>query len=188
MVQEEEARRQDEPGEAADDAAVTAETADPADALDALRAEADAQRELALRTAAELENVRRRAERDVENAHRYGVERFAKELLAVKDSMEMGLRSAAEGGEVAAGVGEGFAATLKLLSQCFEKYGIAEVDPVGQPFDPEWHEAMAMQPSEEAAANTVLMVVQKGYRLHERLLRPARVIVSRGADDSTGSP
>ncbi len=188
MVQEEEARREDEPAEVAQDAAVTDEASETAEALEAARAEAEAQRELALRAAAELENVRRRAERDVENAHRYGVERFARELLAVKDSMEMGLQSAAEGGEGAAGVAEGFAATLKLLTQCFEKHGIAEVDPVGQPFDPELHEAMAMQPSDEAAANTVLMVVQKGYRLHERLLRPARVIVSRGADDAQGSP
>ena len=150
-------------------------------ALAAAQAEAEAERERALRVAAELENVRRRAERDVENAHRYGVERFARELLGVKDSLEMGLKSANEAGDAAAVV-DGLMATLKLLGQCFEKHGIEEIDPAGDAFDPEAHEAMATQPSDEVPANSVLMVVQKGYRLHERLLRPARVIVARAPD------
>jgi len=200
MIQEKEARREDEPGQAseASEGATVGELLTPdggegsdsdvATALDAARAEAESQRELALRTAAELENVRRRAERDVGNAHRYGIERFARELLPVKDSMEMGLKSTGEGetGEAADGpdaVSEGFRATLKLLDQCFAKYGIEEVDPVGDAFDPELHEAMAMQPSAEVEANSVLMVVQKGYRLHDRLLRPARVIVARAVDE-----
>lgn len=150
---------------------------DPADALEAARTEAEGQRERALRAVAELENVRRRAERDVEKAHRYGVERFARELLAVKDSLELGLQTARDGDDDA--VREGLTATIKLLGQCFEKFGIEEIDPEGDPFDPEAHEAMATQPSAEAAPDTVLMVIQKGYRLHERLLRPARVIVAR---------
>jgi molecular chaperone GrpE len=150
---------------------------DPAAALEAARTEAEGQRERALRAVAELENVRRRAERDVEKAHRYGVERFARELLAVKDSLELGLQTARDGDDDA--VREGLTATVKLLGQCFEKFGIEEIDPVGDPFDPEAHEAMATQPSAEAAPDTVLMVIQKGYRLHERLLRPARVIVAR---------
>lgn len=150
---------------------------DPAAALEAARTEAEGQRERALRAVAELENVRRRAERDVEKAHRYGVERFARELLAVKDSLELGLQTARDGDDDA--VREGLTATVKLLGQCFEKFGIEEIDPVGAPFDPEAHEAMATQPSAEAAPDTVLMVIQKGYRLHERLLRPARVIVAR---------
>lgn len=201
MIQEEEARREDEPAETrrnepanehgtGADAAATGEApqgagdADPATALAVAEAEAQAQRELALRTAAELENVRRRAERDVENAHRYGTERFARELLAVKDSMEMGLQAAEEGaGPDAKAVLEGFSATLKLMNQCFEKYGIAEVNPVGEAFNPELHEAMATQPSAEQAPDSVLMVVQKGYVLHERLLRPARVIVARASEE-----
>ena len=201
MIQEEEARREDEPAEtrrnepatgsgSATDAAEPGEApqaaneTDPAAALAAAEAEARSQRELALRTAAELENVRRRAERDVENAHRYGVERFARELLAVKDSMEMGLQAAEEGaGPGAEAVLEGFSATLKLLKQCFEKSGIAEVNPLGEAFDPELHEAMATQPAAEQAPDSVLMVVQKGYVLHDRLLRPARVIVARALDE-----
>ena len=201
MIQEEEARREDEPAEtrcneptaengAAPDSAASGEApqsandAAPTAALEAAEAEARAQRELALRTAAELENVRRRAERDVENAHRYGVERFARELLAVKDSMEMGLQAAEESaGPDAEAVLEGFSATLKLLNQCFEKSGIAEVNPLGEVFDPELHEAMATQPATEQAPDSVLMVVQKGYVLHNRLLRPARVIVARAPDE-----
>ena len=189
MIQDEEARRQDTPEQeqerdqpaaaAATGAGPDAEA--PGAALAEARAEAETQRELALRAAAELQNVRRRAERDVENAHRYGVERFARELLAVKDSLEMGLQ-AAEDGRDDDPVVEGVRATLKLLEQCFEKQGIGEIDPAGSPFDPEAHEAMATQPSADTPPDTVLMVVQKGYRLHERLLRPARVIVARAAD------
>jgi molecular chaperone GrpE len=199
MIQNEEARQPEqaeqaraEPAESGDDApgadtaaeavgATGGEAVDAAVALAAAQAQAEAERERALRAAAELENVRRRAERDVENAHRYGVERFARELLGVKDSLEMGLKSANEAGDAAAVV-DGLTATLKLLGQCFEKHGIEEIDPAGDAFDPDAHEAMATQPSDEAPANSVLLVVQKGYRLHERLLRPARVIVARAPD------
>lgn len=152
------------------------------DELQAALEEAEAQRNQYLRTAAELENVRRRAQRDVENAHRYGMERFARELLGVKDSLELGLQTAQESPAGAVAV-DGFQATLKQLSQCVEKFGVEEVDPIGQPFDPEFHEAMAMQPSENHEAGTVMTVIQKGYRLHDRLLRPARVIVAQGVDD-----
>ncbi|NGP54543.1 nucleotide exchange factor GrpE [Thioalkalivibrio sp. XN8] len=135
-------------------------------------------REQLLRAAAELENVRRRAARDVESAHRYGIERFARELLAVVDSLEMGrdaARAAGEGGAVA----EGMDATLRLLLQVLEKFGVTAVEAAGRPFDPEVHEAIMTQPSAEAAPDTVLAVVQSGYRIHDRLLRPARVIVAR---------
>ncbi|NHA14581.1 nucleotide exchange factor GrpE [Thioalkalivibrio sp. XN279] len=138
-------------------------------------------REQVLRAAAELENTRRRAARDVENAHRYGVERFARELLAVVDSLEMGreaARNAGEGGAVA----EGMDATLRLLLSVLEKFGVTPVEAEGQPFDPEAHEAIMTQPTAEAAPDTVVTVVQPGYRIHERLLRPARVIVARAPD------
>lgn len=138
-------------------------------------------REQLLRAAAELENVRRRASRDVENAHRYGIERFARELLAVVDSLEMGRDAAREAGEGGA-VAEGMEATLRLLLQVLEKFGVTPVEAAGQPFDPDAHEAIMTQPSAEAAPDTVLAVIQAGYRIHDRLLRPARVIVARAPD------
>jgi molecular chaperone GrpE len=147
-----------------------------------------------LRALAELENVRKRAQRDVENAHRYGLERFAQELLAVKDSLEMGLEAGQkaveqqQGGETADAVAllAGKQATLRLLTRSFEKFNITEIKPLGDVFDPQLHEAIAMQPSTTAEPNSVLQVIQKGYRLDDRLLRPARVIVAQappsGAD------
>ena len=148
------------------------------------RAEATAAefREQFLRTAAELENVRRRAARDVESAHRFGVERFAREMLAVVDSLEMGreaARSAGEGGAVA----EGMDATLRLLLTVLEKFGVTPIEADGEPFDPEAHEAIMTQPSSEAGPDSVIGVVQQGYRIHDRLLRPARVIVARSPDE-----
>jgi molecular chaperone GrpE len=130
-----------------------------------------------LRALAEIENVRRRAARDVENAHRYALEKFATELLAVRDSLEMGL----EAGEKAdiRSLLAGKEATLKLLARAFEKFNITEIDPLGQPFDPQLHEAMAVQESAAAEPDSVLQVVQKGFQLNGRLLRPARVIVSK---------
>ena len=147
------------------------------------RAEAAASefRDQFLRTAAELENVRRRAARDVESAHRFGMERFARDLLAVVDSLEMGLeaaRGAGEGGAVA----EGLEATLRLLLATLERFGVTPVVAAGQPFDPEAHEAIMTQPTTAAAPDSVLGVVQAGYRIHDRLLRPARVIVARAPE------
>ncbi len=139
-------------------------------------------REQFLRTAAELENVRRRAARDVESAHRFGVERFARELLAVVDSLEMGLEAARGAGDHNAVV-EGMEATLRLLVSVLEKFGVTPVEAAGAPFDPEAHEAIMTQPSEEAAPDTVIGVIQAGYRIHDRLLRPARVIVARSPDE-----
>jgi molecular chaperone GrpE len=163
-----------------------AETGEPEAGADARleRAEDSAAefREQFLRTAAELENVRRRAVRDVENAHRFGVERFAREMLAVVDSLEMGreaARSAGEGGAVA----EGMDATLRLLLAVLEKFGVTPIEADGQPFDPAQHEAIMTQPSSEAEADTVIGVIQQGYRIHDRLLRPARVIVARSPDE-----
>ncbi len=138
-------------------------------------------REQFLRTAAELENVRRRAARDVEAAHRFGVERFAREMLAVVDSLEMGREAARKAGEGGA-VAEGMDATLRLLLSVLEKFGVTPVEAAGAPFDPEVHEAIMTQPSADAAADTVIGVVQPGYLIHGRLLRPARVIVARPPD------
>ena len=144
--------------------------------FDALQAKADENWDRYLRTAAELENVRKRAARDVENARKFALERFARELLAVKDSLEMGL-VAAEKASVD-GLLEGSAATLKLLSNTLQQFGVVVVDPEGEPFDPEFHEAISMQPSSDIEPGSVVTVVQKGYSLNGRLLRPAMVIVA----------
>jgi molecular chaperone GrpE len=147
--------------------------------LQALLATAEARalehRDLYMRALAELDNVRKRAARDVEQAHKYAIDRFANDLVGVKDSLELGLASEATGETLRAGT----EATLKLLAKAFEKAGVVELDPLGKAFDPEFHEAMAMMPSREHAPNTVSQVVQRGYLLNGRLLRPARVIVTR---------
>jgi molecular chaperone GrpE len=144
------------------------------------RARADEHWNSYLRAVAENDNVRKRAQRDVEAAHRFAIERFAAELLDVRDSLELGV-AAGPTAEPARLV-EGMEATLRLLNKAFDKAGVNVVDPVGQPFNPEFHEAMATQPSAEAAPGSVLAVVQKGYLLNGRLLRPARVLVAREPD------
>ena len=135
--------------------------------------------ERALRAQAELENARRRLERDLQNAHKFALERFVSELLPVKDSLELGLAASAEKGASPAGIAQGVELTLRMLEQAMEKFGVAIVDPVGEPFDPEFHQAMTMRESDDAESGTVLTVVQKGCLLNERLVRPAMVIVAK---------
>jgi molecular chaperone GrpE len=135
------------------------------------------QRDNVLRAAAELDNIRKRAARDVEQAHRYALEKFAQELLPVRDSLELAASNAANAD--AASLAAGQEATLKLLARAFERFAINGIEPVGEPFDPQRHEAMAMQDSATAAPESVLYVVQRGYELNGRLLRPARVVVAR---------
>ena len=147
------------------------------DPFEVMQARADENWEKYLRTAAELENVRKRAVRDVENAHKFSLERFAREVLAVRDSLELGIESGAGSGEEALLTGS--QATLKLLTTTMEQFGIAELDPHGEPFDPELHEAMTMQPSSDVEPGSVMTVFQKGYTLNGRLLRPARVVVAQ---------
>ena len=125
-----------------------------------------------------IENVRKRAARDLESTRQFAIERFAQELLAVKDSLELAVQNS-DKADVSSLV-EGQSATLRLLEKAFEKSQIEIINPVGAPFDPELHEAMLMQPSNEAADGTVLAVVQLGYQLNGRLLRPARVVVAAG--------
>jgi molecular chaperone GrpE len=139
-----------------------------------------------LRAVAELDNVRKRAARDVEAARRSGIEKLGGELLAIVDSLELGLES---GGTASVeSLMAGKEATLRLLRATFEKFGIELVDPVGQPFDPQLHEAMSMQSSDTAIPGSVLVVLQKGYRLGDRLLRPARVIVAGEPETSGTAP
>src|ERR1043165_9220040 len=128
-----------------------------------------------LRALADVDNVRKRAAKDLETARQYAVEKFAQDLVGVKDSLELGIQNAGKA-DVASLI-EGQSATLRLLAKAFEKAQIEEINPEGQPFNPELHEAMMTQPS-DAAPNTVLGVIQRGYQLNGRLLRPARVVVS----------
>ena len=133
-----------------------------------------------LRALADVDNVRKRAAKDLENTRQFAVEKFAQDLVAVKDSLELGIatfQKEGAGKSDVAGLAEGQNATLRLLAKAFEKAQIEEINPEGQTFNPELHEAMMAQPS-DAPPNTVLSVVQKGYQLNGRLLRPARVIVS----------
>ena len=134
-----------------------------------------------LRAVAELENYRKRTEREIDNARKFAIERFAQELVTVGDALEAGINSGAANPGPA--LLEGAQATLRQLQRAFDKAGIKIIDPQGQPFDPEWHEAMVAQESADQPANTVLSVIQKGYSLNGRLLRPARVIVSKAPDD-----
>ena len=146
------------------------------DPLAELQARADENWNKYLRAAAEVENVRKRAARDVENAHKFALDRFATDLLAVCDSLEMAL--AAEGTPSVESLQEGSEATLKLLGTVLQRFGVEQVDPQGEPFDPNLHEAMTMQPSEDVEPGSVITVFQKGYALNGRLLRPARVVVA----------
>ncbi len=147
------------------------------EALAAAEAKATENRNSYLRAVAELDNFRKRSEREVENARKFAIERFAQELVTVGDALEAGISAASTNPGPA--LLEGAQATLRQLYRAFDKAGIKIIDPAGQPFNPEWHEAMAVQESPDQPANTVLAVIQKGYSLNGRLLRPARVIVSR---------
>ena len=144
-------------------------------ALAAAEGRALESRDLYMRALAELENVRKRASRDIEQAHKFALERVANDLIGVKDSLELGLASAAS----ADALREGTQATLQLLSKALEKAGLIEIVPLGEQFNPQLHEAIVMQPSREHVPNSIVQVVQKGYQLNGRLLRPARVIVAR---------
>jgi molecular chaperone GrpE len=130
-----------------------------------------------VRAVAELDNVRKRAQRDIEAANRYGLEKFAAELLPVQDSLELAVQNAGKG-DVRSLI-QGQEATLKLLAKALERIGVVALDPRGQPFDPARHEAMMAQESATAEPNSVLQVIQPGYELNGRLLRPARVIVAK---------
>ena len=144
--------------------------------LEKVQAEVEEKHNKYIRLAAESENLRKRTVREIEHAHKFAIERFAGELLAVVDSLEMSI----DAGETASAEAllEGSQATLKLLVGALTKSGIEQLDPVGEPFDPNLHEAMTMQPSDSAEPGSVLTVIQKGYQLNGRLLRPARVIVA----------
>ena len=133
--------------------------------------------EKSVRAIAELDNVRRRAERDVTNAHRFGLEKILNSLLPVVDSLEQALQLADKSGDTS--MQEGLTLTIKLFVDVLEKYGVKQLDPQGATFDPQQHEAMSIQPSDDFPPNTILTVFQRGYVLNDRVIRPARVIVSK---------
>lgn len=132
-----------------------------------------------VRTQAEMENLRRRSEKELQNAHKYALEKFAKELLLVVDSLELGIQAASGDAPEIAKLREGSELTLKQFRAVLEKFNIQPVDPLGQKFNPELHQAMAMEPSASAEPNTVVKVFQKGYVLNDRLLRPAMVVIAQ---------
>jgi len=163
--------------ECAGDTAPAGTAADEAgDEVALLKARADENWDRFVRASAELENVRKRAARDVENAHKYAIERFSADLLAVRDSLELALLTGDEASLES--LREGSETTLRLLVSVMQRYGVEELDPLGEPFDPESHEAMTMQPSADAEPGSILAVFQKGYGLNGSLLRPARVVVA----------
>jgi len=149
--------------------------------LEDARAKADEHWEMVIRSRAESENLKKRHQKELENAHKYAIDKFVNELLPVRDSMELGLNAANEDGAELAKLIEGTELTLKLLTDVMGKFGIEEVNPMGEIFNPEFHQAMAMQPTDDAEPNTVMAVVQKGYTLNGRLLRPAMVMVAQAA-------
>ncbi|MEW8508005.1 MAG: nucleotide exchange factor GrpE [Candidatus Thiodiazotropha sp.] len=147
--------------------------------LEDARAKADDHWDQLIRTRAELENIRKRNQRDLENAHKFALEKFSVDLLQVWDSLELGHQAAQDEQTDLDKLREGTELTLKLLVDVMQKHGIEQVNPNGEAFNPEYHQAMSMQERDDVAPNTVVAVVQKGYLLNNRLLRPAMVMVSK---------
>ena len=143
-----------------------------------LKMEVQESSDKAVRATAELDNIRKRTSRDIENAHKYALERFVNELLPVVDSMELGI-NASQSAEDIESLREGMDLTLKMLFDCMSKFGVKTIDPAGEKFDPEWHEAVSMQELEGSEPGRVVTVIQKGYELNGRLVRPAMVVVAK---------
>ncbi len=179
-------------GQAAEKSPAEAATGEPAEAkepelspdklallLEDARAKADEHWQALLRAKAEIDNLRKRSRRDVENAHKFGLEKFVAEVLPVLDSMELGLSASSEEGVDGEKVREGLELTLRMLQTAVDRFGVTEVNPEGERFDPERHQAMTMQETDAVEPGTVVSVIQKGYLLNERLVRPALVIVAK---------
>ncbi|MBU2873827.1 nucleotide exchange factor GrpE [Marinobacter salexigens] len=180
----------DELNEAAEAAADEVQAAgevqrDEVSELDALKEQLQDSQEQMLRLQAEMQNVRRRAEMDVQKAHKFALEKFVKELLPVADSLEKAVEST-EGqeaaGELVASIRQGVEMTLNLFVSSLKKFNVEPLNPVGEPFDPQQHEAMSMVPAPDAEPNSVVAVVQKGYLLNGRVVRPAMVMVAKAQD------
>lgn len=161
------------PFDAPDSAALLAE-------IEQLRNQLAEAKDQVLRTAAEAQNTRRRAEKDVENAHKYALEKFAAALLPVADNMERALDAADRNNDAVKPLAEGVELTSKSLQDVLSRFDVQALDPLGAPFDPQYHEAVSMVENPDVEPNTVLLVMQKGYTLHGRLLRAAMVMVAKG--------
>jgi molecular chaperone GrpE len=155
--------------------------------VQALEEQLAAAQDQALRVAADLQNVRRRAEQDVEKAHKFALEKFANDLLPVVDSLERGLELSSPDDEAIKPMREGMQLTLKMFHDTLRRYQLEAVDPHGAPFNPEHHQAMAMEESPHVEPGSVLKVFQKGYLLNGRLLRPAMVVVSKTPSEAPPS-
>ena len=154
---------------------------DLAQMLEDARSKAEQHYEQMMRAHAEIENLKRRHARDLENAHKFALDKFVAELLGVWDSLELGHSAAQDAGADVGKLREGTELTLKMLGDVMSKFGVEQIDPINQPFNPEFHQAMSMQPRADVPPNTVVAVVQKGYTLNGRLVRPAMVMVSQAA-------
>jgi molecular chaperone GrpE len=141
-----------------------------------------------VRIQAEMENLKRRTQKDLENAHKYGLEKFAKELLSVIDSLELGIQASTSDVPEVVALKEGSELTIRQFEAVFAKFNIEAVDPVGETFNPDLHQAMTMHPSADVEPNTVINVFQKGYVLNGRLIRPAMVVVSKAVESSSDKP
>ncbi|WP_158175151.1 nucleotide exchange factor GrpE [Grimontia hollisae] len=148
-------------------------------ALEASEAKVKEQQDSVLRARADVENMRRRTEQEIDKARKFALERFANELLPVIDNMERAVEMADRENETLKPMVEGVELTLKTMKDAVEKFGLKELNPQGEPFNPEFHQAMSIQESEEHAPNTVMLVMQKGYELNGRVVRPAMVMVSK---------
>ena len=164
-----------------DEATVNEAEETPEDALVRLEEELVTARDDVLRAHADAQNVKRRAEQDVEKARKFALESFARELLAVVDNLERALEATAGQDEAVKPVTEGVELTLKSFLDALRKFNVEAVDPQGEPFDPNLHQAMSMVENSEVEPNSVIAVMQKGYTLNGRLLRPAMVMVSKAA-------
>ena len=180
ILEENEAVTEDEPHNegASQSEASQATVEELAEKLAAAEPKAADSMDQLLRTKAEMENLRRRTQKDMENAHKFAIEKFVSEMLSVKDSLEMGLDAAAHESSVEK-LQEGTEMTLNMLKQVFEKFSVIELHPQDEKFNPDHHQAMSMQESADHEPNTVMTVMQKGYLLNDRLVRPAMVMVSK---------
>ena len=154
---------------------------DPEAQIEALQEELTKTKDDALRTLADAQNIKRRAEGEIDKARKFALEKFASELLAVADNLERALEAADTDNETVKPLAEGVQLTQKTLIDTLARFNVTQLDPVGEPFDPQFHQAMSMVENPDVEPNTVTLVMQKGYTLNERLLRPAMVMVSKAA-------
>lgn len=176
---------QDELDQAAEEEALLKAEEELTEQIKQAEQKAEENWELLLRTRAEMDNLRRRTEKDLENAHKFALEKFVTELLPILDSMEMGMAVDENGNpeDTVKALKEGIEMTVNMMKKAFEKFNIKVIDPLNEKFDPELHQAMSMQPSDEVEPNTVIAVMQKGYTLNDRLVRPAMVMVSKASGE-----